>query len=58
MTNEEIIERIMTDHWDEAACRCWVCQAGRENNLRPRREYLYHNTGKDFGRVIVQEAEK
>jgi len=38
----EIVERIMTDHWDLAACPCWVCVAGRGLGLGPRQEYLKH----------------
>jgi len=33
---QDIIERIMTQHWDMAACLCWVCQEGREAGCRPR----------------------
>lgn len=36
----EIIERIMTMHWDMAACPCWVCRAGRDAGMRPRDKYL------------------
>lgn len=36
----EIIERIMTQHWDLAACRCWVCVEGRDAGLCPRERYL------------------
>lgn len=35
----EIVERIMTQHWDMAACPCWVCRAGRDAGLRPRQGY-------------------
>jgi hypothetical protein len=41
----EIIERIMTAHWDLASCRCWVCTAGREAGCRPREEYQLHRDG-------------
>ena len=40
MKAEEIIEQIMTQHWDMAACRCWICEAGRKLDLRPREKYL------------------
>lgn len=36
----DIVERIMTQHWDLAACPCWVCQSGREAGCRPRRVFL------------------
>ena len=37
----DIIERIMTQHWDLAACWCWVCQSGREAGCRPRAVFLH-----------------
>jgi hypothetical protein len=37
---QEIVERIMTQHWDLAACPCWVCSKGREAGCRPREKYL------------------
>jgi hypothetical protein len=40
MNGQEIIERVMTMHWDIFACRCWVCEAGREAGYRPREEFL------------------
>jgi len=54
---EEIVERIMTQHWDMAACRCWVCQAGREAGCRPREEYLLceHESEKKYGHVTVEK---
>jgi hypothetical protein len=45
MTLQEITERIMTAHWDMAACRCWVCTAGRESGCAPRDKYLLHRNG-------------
>jgi len=36
----EIVERIMTMHWDMAACRCWVCEAGRLAGCGAREEHL------------------
>lgn len=36
----EIIERIMSAHWDMVACSCWVCRSGRELGLEPRGIYL------------------
>ncbi len=50
----EIVERIMTQHWDMAACSCWVCRDGREAGCRPRVEYLLWR-GK-FGFVGVKEG--
>lgn len=37
-----IIERIMTQHWDMAACPCWICVEGRELGLGPREQYFAH----------------
>jgi hypothetical protein len=34
-----IVERIMTQHWDMAACMCWVCEEGRVAGCRPREMY-------------------
>lgn len=36
----KIIETVMTQHWDLAACPCWVCEEGREAQCRPRDIYL------------------
>lgn len=49
MTAQEIIERIMTQHWDLAACPCWVCKAGRELGYHPMEQYLQQ--------VIVEEQQ-
>lgn len=37
-----IVETIMTQHWDMAACPCWICQRGRAVGLRPR---IIYGTG-------------
>ncbi len=37
---KEIIETIMTMHWDMDACRCWVCDEGRELDCHPISKYL------------------
>lgn len=52
----EIIERIMTQHWDMAACPCWICKAGRALGYKPREVYLERNLGVKVGRVIVEEV--
>ena len=39
MSPEEIVQRIMTQHWDMAACPCWICEAGRGAGLRPTSAY-------------------
>ncbi len=39
---EEIVERIMTAHWDIFACNCWVCRSARQFGLAPQDEYLQH----------------
>jgi hypothetical protein len=51
MTAQEIIERIMTHHWDLMACRCWICDAGRELGFKPRLDYLWHHGGVVVARV-------
>ena len=52
-----IVERIMTQHWGMAACRCWVCLAGREAGCRPREEYstCEHESEKKYGHVKVEQ---
>lgn len=40
-TVEDIVERIMTAHWDMSACRCWVCSHGRDLGLRPMGKWLH-----------------
>ncbi len=35
-----IISQIMTMHWDMAACRCWVCEAGRQIGCGASDQYL------------------
>jgi len=39
MDAQEIIERIMTTHWDMFACPCWICEEGRKLGFRPREGY-------------------
>ena len=56
MDAKEIIERIMTEHWDMAACHCWVCDAGRELGYGAKVEYLSHNSKIKVGRVTVEDV--
>lgn len=42
MDAQEIVERIMSAHWDLAACPCWVCQAGDKLGFSARDGYLPH----------------
>lgn len=35
----EEVERIMTRHWDLAACQCLTCRLGRLIGFRPRARY-------------------
>lgn len=39
-TAADIIERIMSAHWDMAACPCWVCRQGRVIGMGPRECWL------------------
>jgi hypothetical protein len=57
MSPEQIVERIMTQHWDMAACRCWVCHEGRLAGLRPRPQYLWRGPNDQYARVRVPEPE-
>lgn len=47
---KEIIERIMTQHWDMRCCTCWVCVEGRRLGCRPRENYMHDKTK---GQVLV-----
>lgn len=51
---QAIIERIMTQHWDMAACRCWICVGGREAGCRPRERYLRWRS--HYAEVLVDES--
>jgi hypothetical protein len=42
MSPEHVIEIIMAQHWDMVACNCWICTAGRENNIRAYEHNLPH----------------
>ena len=44
MNAQEIIERIMSHHWDLTACDCWICQEGRKLGFGAREEYLEHKS--------------
>lgn len=35
MNPSHIVELIMAQHWDMAACKCWICEAGRAAGLHP-----------------------
>ena len=39
-TAVDIVERIMTQHWDMRACPCWICQAGNRIRCRPRESHM------------------
>lgn len=58
MTAVEIVEEIMTQHWDPKACRCWVCCEGRNAGCHPKSAYMPHITGSTHGRVWVDPAIK
>lgn len=52
-----IVERIMTQHWDMAACCCWVCNEGRAAGCRPRDQYLaFKHPDEKRERVTVEWA--
>jgi len=40
MTADDIIRQIATMHWDMIACRCWVCEAGRELGIHANEDFL------------------
>lgn len=39
MTAQELIERVMTEHWDIASCSCLFCCEARKLGFRPRDGY-------------------
>jgi hypothetical protein len=51
----EIVERIMTQHWDLASCRCWICERGRAAGCHPREGYPQSGTT-EYGEVSVAQA--
>ena len=52
-TAQQIIETIMTQHWDLAACKCWICEAGRKLDFAPRIAYLPSHEGAVLAHVTV-----
>lgn len=52
----EILETILTQHWDLGSCPCWVCVEARAIGCRPREDYLPGH-GRERPTVRV-EAEK
>ena len=58
MTAQEIIERIMTMHWDLGMWRCWICNAGRQLGFGPCDEYLEHKNGFRYAHIPTPEWEK
>ncbi len=39
LTVSDIVSVIMTQHWDMAACPCWICKAGRAAGLYPTEDF-------------------
>lgn len=58
MNAKEVIERIMSQHWDMAACHCWICEAGRILGYGTKEEYLSYKSKIKVGRVTVEQALK
>ncbi len=42
MNAEELIKRVMTEHWDIFACWCKFCRVARELGFRPTEDYPTH----------------
>ena len=53
---KDIVEKIMTQHWDIAACQCWICKHGREMGLRPRKKHMIHHGGDKLPLVYVMAS--
>jgi len=58
MDAQEIIERIMTMHWDMTACRCWICNNGRLLGFGAKDVYLEHKNGFKYAHIQMPEWEK
>lgn len=58
MSPKEIVERIMSQHWDMAQCNCWVCKNGRDADCKPREEYLRHKSKVKLASVIIMQEMK
>lgn len=56
MNAKEIIERIMSQHWDMARCHCWICEAGRKLGYGAEAKYLSYNSEIKVGRVTVEDV--
>lgn len=56
MNEKEIVERIMSMHWDMKACECWICREGRKVGCSAKSEYLPHNSKKKLKWVFVNES--
>ncbi len=54
MTANDIVEQIMTQHWDMKSCECWVCVAGRKIGLRPREIHLRNK----YPKVEIDELDR
>lgn len=53
-----IVERIMTQHWDLAACLCWICEEGRALGYGPKDKHLAHKHPDERRGVVVQALEE
>jgi hypothetical protein len=52
----QIVEKIMTMHWDLAACPCWICKVGNAVGCRPREEHLGWRNKFAYVRVEEQKS--
>jgi hypothetical protein len=50
----DIVEQIMAQHWDLAACQCWICRHGRKMGCGVYDEHLDHK----MGVVEVSDADR
>ena len=53
-SSDDIVRMIMAQHWDMAACPCWICNAGRALDIRVY-ESFYHECRK-LSSVLVAEG--
>jgi len=55
LTPKDIVEAIMTQHWDMAACPCWICEVGQSAGCRPKEHHLAGHRPSDH--PLEKEAE-
>jgi len=50
---EDIVEQIMSQHWDMKTCECWVCKHGYALGLYPQDKHMRYKMEKPLEDVQV-----